>query len=93
MTQNTISEIVSFLEFLYDLPCLSWHLRHHIMTIRIDLFSERVEWSDSLRLEIFLETCEHRTYTIDKRISLNSHFQFHSSFERIYLREEGEEYL
>ena len=63
------------------------------MAIWIDLLTERVEWCDSLRFEVFLESCKHRTNTIDKGIPLNSFLELHSAFEIVDLSEEWEEYL
>lgn len=93
MTKNTITKKISFFEFRYYFPSFTRHLRHHIVTIRINLLSHRNKRCHSLGFEKLLESSQYRTNSINKCISFYSLFELHGSFKIIYLCEERSEHL
>ncbi len=93
MTKDAILEHVSFFEFCDDLSSFTWSLSHNIMLIRINLLSDRLKSTYTLRLEIFLHTQKNGTNSIDKSITFNSFFELHCSFEIINMSEKWCEHL
>ncbi len=93
MTKNTILEHIAFLKFCDNLSSFTWSLSHNIMLIRINLLSDRLKSTYTLRLEIFLHTQKNGTNSIDKSITFNSFFELHCSFKIIYLGEKWKKNL
>jgi len=54
MSENAITKHISFLELSDNLPCFTRSLGHNIVSVRVDLSTDRGECDDSLRFEILL---------------------------------------
>ena len=93
MSENAIAKHISFLELSDDLPHFTRSLGHHIVSVRVDLSTDRGESDDSLRFEIFLHTREHCADSIDESVTFRSCLQFYGTFEVIYLSEKWHEHL
>ena len=59
MSENAITKHISFLELSDNLPCFTRSLGHNVVSVRIDLSTDRGESDYALGFEIFLHAREH----------------------------------